>query len=291
MKHFELDVIDGKPLVDQRRDTNNIRYVSLCVLLACWILMFVIQLMFGCDPVDIVANFSADAPFLFEIFFTFMYPQFFELNLQRNTIIITIIVISCQSVIMFVPSYFYGETSLLYFFQNVASIIVNLNCSLTLVKMVYLIREMKDCLVLEKIEISDITDWRKLRNPTAVIVNFQLQNLKNNETKHLMIKTYLSRRLFWTSPFFLVNLLLVFKANFYNSYFTLVCYYLPSNLPFVILSFLITRYNTNLNDWENYYGINTNLIIRIFGYVINDVKFFSLTSFAIIALLKFVLIN
>lgn len=267
-------------------DDDRTIFVKFFALVAMsgWIVCFYALSIGSSWHADVYALINL-LPFLFDIFFTFTHSDLFYLDMCIENYMATTAILAYNSLILL--PLFWLDASLLYVIANyVGSMIININCSLTLLRVHCRCQQYLEYFTLARLPVSEVTSGVANRVTSEHDLTYSIANIKKNIVNIRRIIDYLKWRLIFTAPFFLANLVVALKTEFYSGYITFVSNFVPSCTPFLFLSLIVMTHNGRIWMWEEYNLVDSGCSIIICGVRIRHSLFISLSSFLLVAFVK-----
>lgn len=220
-------------------------------------------------------------PFLFDIGFTFIYSDMFHLELCWENYLIFLGLLLYNSFL--VLPLFWLNTSLFVIVTNyTGSLVINVNCSLTMLRVFCRSHQYLDFFTISRLPVFEIKSGPSNRNVNENDLTYAITNIKSNMALIRRTIDYLTYRLFFTAPFYFVNLIIALQTDYYAGYIKFLANFIPISTPFLFLCLIIMTHNAKILAWEDYNLIDSGCSIKIFGVRLRHAWVISLVSFLVV---------
>lgn len=279
IKPSESDIFD-------RWKINKKNIVVRCaaiVALSGWVLCAFCD-HYGNGTVTYVLTVFGLLPFLFDIVFTYYHCDMLHIKLSIQNAFITFLLLTYNALLL--SPIFTQGVSFFIVLQYIGAIAINVNCSLTLLRIYYRCSVYMMYFKISMLPIGEVKTGSSNRVTNDNDLTYSILNIKDNDDFIKRTVDYLKFRLVFTGPLYFLNLIASIKADYYSGYIGILIYFIPISTPFLFLSLIVMYHNSNVLQWEAYHLIESECAIKIAGIKIRHAWFISFGSFLLVTTLK-----
>lgn len=188
--------------------------------------------------------------------------------------------------LLLLPMFWVTSSVYLILARYIGSVVININCSLTMLRIwarcqLYLI-----FFTVTKLPIDDVDTGIANRITSENDLTYSIVNIKENADMIRMTTYYLRNRVFLTGPFYVINLLAAIRTSYYAGFVNIITDFIPVSTPFLFLSLMVMAHNERILRWEDYHLIESGCAVTLCGLKIRHAWILSFGSFLFVSFIK-----